>query len=91
MLFRSAPLGPPPVVLRPVETEPAADPQEGGVVVRGRDYRLSGIMKGADGDVAIINGKFAGVGETVDGARVVNIRRHSVELDLDGQKIVVQM
>jgi hypothetical protein len=77
------------VELTPVD--PAPVEARSGVEIRLRDFTLSGIMRGAEGDVAIINNRFVAEGEEIDGATLIRIRRHSVELDLDGQKIVVQM
>jgi len=63
---------------------PAPKPRES-------DFKLSGIMRGPDGTVAIINGRYVRVGQTVSGAKVVNIGRHSVELQAGGQRLIIQM
>jgi len=59
--------------------------------LRESDFKLSGIMRGPDGTVAIINGRYVRVGQTVSGAKVVNIGHHSVELEADGQRLIIQM
>jgi hypothetical protein len=40
---------------------------------------------------AIINNHLVGIGEIVDGARVVIISRYHVELEKNGRKIILRM
>jgi hypothetical protein len=51
--------------------------------------RLTGIVQQAGRKVACINGKFRDVGDTVYGAKVVEIKDLSVEMEQDGQRFLV--
>ena len=54
-------------------------------------YKLGGIMK-ADGEAtAIVNGLFLREGQTVDGATLIRIEQHTVELEVDGKRVVLRM
>jgi len=55
--------------------EPAPQPEAGP-----ESFRLTGIMRGPDGAVAIINGNFVRLGDTIAGARIVRIAKYEVEL-----------
>lgn len=50
---------------------------------------LSGILRGTQGPVAIINDRPLVVGKSVDGATLVRIADYSVEMELDGQHFLV--
>jgi len=52
-----------------------------------RGYKLSGIMQGANGGTAIINGALLQVGQSIDGAKLIEVHPHSVTLDADGERI----
>ena len=65
----------------PTTTQPAPRPS----------FKLSAVLRGSRGVTAIINGRFVQVGSTIQGAKVISIDRHSVELELDGETITVQM
>ncbi len=54
-------------------------------------FKLSAIMHGPDGSMAIINGQFVHVGEQVDGAKVVRINRHAAVLEINGQPRTVTL
>jgi hypothetical protein len=54
-------------------------------------YKLGGVMKADGGTVAIINGLFLREGQTVDGATIIRIEQHTVELDVDGKRIILRM
>lgn len=41
--------------------------------------------------VAVINGRSVGVGETVNGARVLDIEPDRVTLDVDGNKLTIEL
>ncbi len=51
--------------------------------------RLGGIMRGADGKIALINNRSVKVGQTVNNAKVVHIGDFSVEVELDGKRYLV--
>ena len=69
----------------PTAPTPPPMPQRSGA------YKLSGIMAGPSGKTAIINGKFVNVGQTVDGAKIISIGQYTVELEIDGQSITIQL
>ncbi len=54
-------------------------------------YKLGGIMRADGENTAIINGLFLREGQTVDGATILRIERHTVELDVDGTRLVLRM
>jgi hypothetical protein len=60
-------------------------------VVRPTTYVLTAVLQSEQGDTAVINGQFVQVGEDVDGAKVITIRRHAVELEVDGKQFRVQL
>jgi len=50
------------------------------------EYKLGGIMKADGKATAIINGLFLREGQTVDGATIIRIEQHTVELEVDGKR-----
>lgn len=54
-------------------------------------YKLGGIMKADGGTTAIVNGLFLREGQTVDGATIIRIEQHTVELEVDGKRVVLRM
>ena len=54
-------------------------------------FKLSAIILDHGGATAIINGRFVHVGSTINGAKVVKIGRHTVELKFNGRTITIQM
>lgn len=54
-------------------------------------YRLSYILRAADRNLAIVNGKKVAVGDMVSGAKVVAISSDSVTLSVNGRKRVLAM
>ncbi len=54
-------------------------------------FKLSAVLRGSGGVTAIVNGRFVQVGSTIQGAKVISIDRHSVQLELDGETITIQM
>ncbi len=54
-------------------------------------FRLTGIMEGPDGRVAIINGQRAYEGQTINIAKVVKIGSCQVQLEVDGKVITLDM
>lgn len=55
------------------------------------NWRLSGIRISPDDRSAILNGKLLRVGETVDGAKLVEIRPASVLIDFENKRIRVDL
>lgn len=54
-------------------------------------YELQSIIIGKGRRLALINDKFVGVGDTVGGAKVVNIDRNSVVISEAGQRRTIQL
>jgi hypothetical protein len=54
-------------------------------------FKLSAIFRGPAGVTAIVNGRFVQVGSKIEGAKVMKIGRHTVELELDGETLTIQM
>ncbi|HUT59788.1 MAG TPA: hypothetical protein VNA25_18225 [Phycisphaerae bacterium] len=69
------------------QAEPAPTPPQ--PKVDPASYKLSGILMGADGGTAIVNGRFLKVGQTVDEAKVVTITPNTVHLQVAGQVITI--
>ena len=51
---------------------------------------LSGILFGAEGSIALINGRIVREGGDVEGARLIKISEDRVELVFQGQKIILR-
>ncbi len=51
---------------------------------------LGGILFGAEGSIALINGRIVREGGDVEGARLVKISEDRVELEFQGQKIILR-
>jgi len=75
---------------QPAPPKPA-EPARPAARVDSSKWQLSGIINGPEGAAAFINGKMATVGMEVDGARVVQITRYGVVLDVGGQKVTIGM
>lgn len=87
---KAAPPAGPPVAPTPATPAPpvAAAPSEPAPVVSLNcppGFLLTGIMRWADGPVAMINNRAVGVGGVVNGARVRKISDFSVEIELKGK------
>ncbi len=52
-------------------------------------FRCAGIVEVPEGKLANINGKFLAVGDTINGAEVVEIRGFVVEMALDGKRFLL--
>ena len=74
-----------------VETPSPKEPLAANAVPSTADFKLSAIVRGPDGATAIINGRFVKVGGTVSGATLVKLGRHTAELEVRGQKLLIQM
>lgn len=53
--------------------------------------RLSGIFIGPDGNSAMINGSRLRIGDQVSGAQLVTIKPQLIELDIDGDRIKIEL
>ena len=56
-----------------------------------RKFRLSAIMRGPEGNCALINGNLFQEGQTVLGAKILSIGRYHVELESAGQRFTIRM
>ena len=54
-------------------------------------FRLSGIIYSPSESIAIVNSKTVSIGEKVGNAKVAKINKESVELSLDGKKIILTL
>ena len=54
-------------------------------------FTLTGIVFKGPRLRAIINEKVVGIGETVDGAKVVEIKKDGVKLSADGQEFIIKI
>jgi len=52
-------------------------------------FRLMGIISGPRQRLANVNGEFVKVGQTVAGARVIDIRETSVEMEMNGERFIL--
>jgi len=73
----SSPAGPPALAKAPAELQYRSCPS---------DIVLSGVVSQPNGPLANINGRFVGVGDRVNGAKVVKIDSFAVEMELDGKR-----
>jgi len=91
------PAPPAPEAAPPAAVEPARPPADMPPAKRPEKridparFKLSGIMQTFDGGTAIINGAFIRVGQSIDGATVIRIDQHMVELEADGQRFRIRM
>ena len=79
-------------------TRPAAPPSPAArrtsaasVASLQKKLRLSAIMRGPEGNAALINGDLLREGQTILGAKILSIGRHQVELESDGQRFTIRM
>ncbi|MDF1528044.1 MAG: hypothetical protein P1R74_02850 [Sedimenticola sp.] len=60
-------------------------------VIEENTFRLSGIFIGPGGNSAMINDRRVYIGEQIDGAQLITIDPRAVELDLQGDKIKIEL
>jgi hypothetical protein len=72
----TAATAPPPAAVPPVDTS---------------HLKISSIMKGPKGALAIINGRPVSEGESIAGAKVLRIGTRTVEVEIDGRQATVGM
>ena len=68
----------------PEKKAPPAPPDTSG-------FKISSIMVGPRGGTAIINGQSIQVGETIGGAKVLEITRREVLVEIAGQRVALRM
>ena len=54
-------------------------------------FRLSAIMGGPEGNIALINDKLVKAGQHIEDALVVKVGPHFVELDVAGQQCTLRL
>jgi len=83
-----------PAVFADNMSDPMRPPQSGASVaprnVGDPRWQVTGILISTGRKLAMINNRLIGVGGKVDGARVRNIYANGVELDIDGQLVVLR-
>jgi hypothetical protein len=72
------PSAPPPAPAAPAEDELAK-------------FKVSSVVVSGKVATAIINGRVVGVGDTVDGAKILAITRHSIDLEINGHQATLRM
>lgn len=74
--------------------DPMRPPQGGSANVEhkaeGPRWTVTGILISPERRLAMINDRLIGIGEKVDGARVLNIYGNGVELDIGGRSVVLR-
>ena len=75
----------------PPKPTPAPRPKPTPRPVDASRFRLNAIVRGPDGNAALINGNLLHEGQTVLGATIVKIGRYHVELDLSGRRFTIRM
>ena len=68
-------------------TQPWVPPQAVEYAAPAPRYAVSAIFVSSARSVAILNGRRVGVGDEIEGARVVAIRRDAVTLEVDGEQL----
>lgn len=82
---------PEPVVQPAGEDPGAAAPQEPVANFSPEQFNLGGIMESGTGAHAIVNNHLVAVGDEVEGAKVVVIRKYTVVLEKDGKRISLRL
>lgn len=70
---------------------PAAPPSPSAPAAEPPKLKVTSIFYNARSPTAIINGTVAGVGETVEGAKVVAITPRSVDVMVDGKRVTLRL
>jgi len=68
---------------------PATPPAESKPVIDPSQVKISSIMVGPQGNLAVVNGRPVRVGDTILGATVVAITSRSVEVEKDGRRATI--
>jgi hypothetical protein len=72
-------------------SRPADPPEPVGYKVAPEGIVVSGIFRGPDGPIVVINNQFLKVGQTFDQIKVTRIDDYAVELEQDGQRFLVSL
>ncbi|PLX63652.1 general secretion pathway protein GspB [Sedimenticola selenatireducens] len=73
------------------QTHTGGSPETMASMFDANSIRLSGIFIGPDGNSAVINGRRLRIGDQIAGAQLVAIEPQLVELDLEGNRIKIEL
>lgn len=77
-----------PAPTKPAPTKPAPDTSDDPDPSK---LRVTAIMRGPDGNVALINGGLYREGQTIQGATIVKIGQYEVELTANGKRFTIRI
>lgn len=80
-----------PPTTAPAETSEPPAATEPPAAQEAHKLRVTAIMQGPDGNMALINGSLYREGQTVKGATIVKIRQYEVELVADGKRFTIRI
>ena len=86
----AVPAAPPPPA-PPAGTAPAKPAPEPSDALDVSKLRVTAIMRGSDGNVALINGGLYREGQTIQGALIVKIGQYEVELTASGKRFTIRI
>jgi type II secretory pathway component PulC len=55
------------------------------------DLRVEGIIWDEDNPIAVVNGKVVGVGDSVNGVKIIKIKQNEVIFDVQGKTVPVKL
>ncbi len=73
------------------QTHIGGSPETMAPMFDANSLRLSGIFIGPDGNSAVINGRRLRIGDQIAGAQLVAIEPRLIELDLEGERIKIEL
>jgi len=84
--------GPPPAEPKP-EAQPSTPPPPPAAPAEDElaKFKVSSVVVSGKVATAIINGRVVGVGDTIDGAKVLAITRHSIDVKINGHQATLRM
>jgi MSHA biogenesis protein MshK len=83
----SPPPAEPKPATRPSPPPPPAAPAENELA----KFKVSSVVVSGKVATAIINGRVVGVGDTIDGAKILAITRHSIDMEINGHPATLRM
>ena len=78
---------PAPVVAPPPVASPAVEPAP----LDPADFQLGAILRSGEDSHVLINNQLVGVGDQIDGAKVVEIGKYHVTIEKDGKRLTLRM
>jgi len=76
---------------QPAATAPAKAAPEPSDAPGASKFRVTAIMRGPDGNVALINGGLYREGQTIQGALIVRIGQYEVDLTVNGKRFTIRI